>query len=210
MVVAMATGTVSLVTAVTATAHLTVTLLLRDMLLLKLMRLSSPLTTSTHSRFRNVVPLPWLNSKKPWKLQELVSKKLALKLKSNTKLQSLPLKPRLRKPLPLLLQQPQVHAECMQARAQSRYFDDPVQDAATGAGENRNVDVLPGDKGEHAHDRVAMVALESGLPVIFGVLTTDTIEQAIERAGTKAGNKGWSAAMAAVEMANLMDVVDQA
>jgi 6,7-dimethyl-8-ribityllumazine synthase len=57
---------------------------------------------------------------------------------------------------------------------------------------------------------VAVVGLESDLPVIFGIITTDTIEQAIERAGTKAGNKGWSAAMAAVEMANLMDVVDQA
>ena len=57
---------------------------------------------------------------------------------------------------------------------------------------------------------VAMVGLEGDLPVIFGIITTDTIEQAIERAGTKAGNKGWSAAMAAVEMANLMDVVDQA
>ncbi len=57
---------------------------------------------------------------------------------------------------------------------------------------------------------VAMVGLESGTPVIFGVITTDTIEQAIERAGTKAGNKGWSAAMAAVEMANLIEVVDQA
>jgi len=42
------------------------------------------------------------------------------------------------------------------------------------------------------------------VPVIFGVITTDTIEQAIERAGTKAGNKGWDAAMAAVEMVNLM------
>lgn len=51
---------------------------------------------------------------------------------------------------------------------------------------------------------VASVAMESGLPVIFGVLTTDTIEQAIERAGTKAGNKGWDAALAAIEMANLM------
>ncbi len=57
---------------------------------------------------------------------------------------------------------------------------------------------------------VAVVSLEGDLPVIFGVITTDTIEQAIERAGTKAGNKGWSAAMSAVEMANLMDVVDQA
>ncbi len=57
---------------------------------------------------------------------------------------------------------------------------------------------------------VAVAGLENDLPVIFGIITTDTIEQAIERAGTKAGNKGWSAAMAAVEMANLMDVVDQA
>jgi 6,7-dimethyl-8-ribityllumazine synthase len=54
---------------------------------------------------------------------------------------------------------------------------------------------------------IAQVSLESEIPVIFGVLTTDTIEQAIERAGTKAGNKGWDAAMAAVEMANLMEMV---
>jgi len=50
----------------------------------------------------------------------------------------------------------------------------------------------------------ASVSMDSGLPVIFGVLTTDTIEQAIERAGTKSGNKGWDAALAAIEMANLM------
>lgn len=50
---------------------------------------------------------------------------------------------------------------------------------------------------------VASLSLNSGLPVIFGVLTTDTIEQAIERAGTKAGNKGWEAAASAIEMANL-------
>ena len=50
---------------------------------------------------------------------------------------------------------------------------------------------------------VATVSLEAGLPVAFGVLTTDTIEQAIERAGSKAGNKGFDAAMTAVEMANL-------
>lgn len=50
----------------------------------------------------------------------------------------------------------------------------------------------------------ASVSLESNLPVIFGVLTTDTIEQAIERAGTKSGNKGWDAALAAIEMANVM------
>jgi 6,7-dimethyl-8-ribityllumazine synthase len=57
---------------------------------------------------------------------------------------------------------------------------------------------------------IAVVSLETGVPVIFGVLTTDSIEQAIERAGTKAGNKGWSAAMAAVEMVNLMEALEQA
>ena len=50
---------------------------------------------------------------------------------------------------------------------------------------------------------VAYVGLEAGLPVIFGVLTTDNIEQALERAGTKAGNKGWTAALSAIEMVNL-------
>ena len=50
---------------------------------------------------------------------------------------------------------------------------------------------------------IAAVTMETGLPVIFGVLTVDTIEQAVERAGTKHGNKGFAAAMAAVEMANL-------
>jgi len=52
---------------------------------------------------------------------------------------------------------------------------------------------------------VAHVGLDTGIPCIFGVLTTDTIEQAIERAGTKAGNKGFEAAVAAVEMVSLMD-----
>ena len=52
---------------------------------------------------------------------------------------------------------------------------------------------------------ISAVALEANLPVIFGVLTTDTIEQAIERAGTKAGNKGFEAVVTAIEMASLMD-----
>jgi 6,7-dimethyl-8-ribityllumazine synthase len=51
---------------------------------------------------------------------------------------------------------------------------------------------------------VAQVGMDTGVPVIFGVLTTDSIEQAIERAGTKAGNKGFDAAMTAVEMVNLL------
>ena len=54
---------------------------------------------------------------------------------------------------------------------------------------------------------IAAVSMQSDVPVIFGVLTTDTIEQAIERAGTKAGNKGHDAAMAAIEMANLFDTI---
>jgi 6,7-dimethyl-8-ribityllumazine synthase len=51
---------------------------------------------------------------------------------------------------------------------------------------------------------IASVGLESGVPVTFGVLTTDTIEQAIERAGTKAGNKGFDAAVSAIEMVNVL------
>jgi len=54
---------------------------------------------------------------------------------------------------------------------------------------------------------IANVGLETGKPVIYGVLTTDSIEQAIERAGTKSGNKGFDAALAAIEMANLMKVL---
>jgi 6,7-dimethyl-8-ribityllumazine synthase len=50
---------------------------------------------------------------------------------------------------------------------------------------------------------IAAVALNTGVPVTYGVLTTDTLEQAIERAGTKAGNKGWDAALSAIEMADL-------
>ena len=51
---------------------------------------------------------------------------------------------------------------------------------------------------------IANASLDTGVPIIFGVLTTDTIEQAIERAGTKAGNKGFDAAVTAIEMANLL------
>ena len=51
---------------------------------------------------------------------------------------------------------------------------------------------------------IAQAGMESGVPIIFGVLTTDTIEQAIERAGSKAGNKGSECAAAAIEMVNLL------
>ena len=59
-----------------------------------------------------------------------------------------------------------------------------------------------------AANGINSVALETGLPVIFGVITTETIEQAVERAGTKMGNKGFEAAVAAIEMADLMPKLD--
>ncbi|MCI8894605.1 MAG: 6,7-dimethyl-8-ribityllumazine synthase [Lachnospiraceae bacterium] len=55
---------------------------------------------------------------------------------------------------------------------------------------------------------IAQTSLSSGLPILFGVLTTDTIEQAIERAGTKAGNKGFECAQGAIEMVNLIRSLD--
>ena len=55
---------------------------------------------------------------------------------------------------------------------------------------------------------LAQVSMETGVPVAFGVLTVDTIEQAVERSGTKAGNKGAEAAMSALEMVSLMDKID--
>lgn len=73
-------------------------------------------------------------------------------------------------------------------------------------------------RGETAHfDLVAheasrgigQVALESGLPVIFGVLATETLEQALERAGGKRGNAGWDAGLAAIEMANLIEGIEK-
>lgn len=54
---------------------------------------------------------------------------------------------------------------------------------------------------------IAQTGLKFGVPISFGVLTTDTIEQAIERAGTKSGNKGWDAAISAIEMADLMNAM---
>ena len=70
--------------------------------------------------------------------------------------------------------------------------------------------VIRGETTHHIHvggeasRGLARVALETGIPIGFGVLTTDTIEQAVERAGTKGGNKGAEAAMSAVEMAGLL------
>ena len=56
---------------------------------------------------------------------------------------------------------------------------------------------------------IASVSLETGVPVLFGVITADSIEQAAERAGGKSGNKGWQAAVAAIEMSNLSRMIDR-
>lgn len=62
----------------------------------------------------------------------------------------------------------------------------------------------------HAASGIAQASLETNLPIVFGVLTTDTIEQALERAGTKAGNKGCDAAQTAIEMVNLQKQIRNA
>jgi 6,7-dimethyl-8-ribityllumazine synthase len=54
---------------------------------------------------------------------------------------------------------------------------------------------------------IARVGLDSDVPVVFGIITADTLEQAVDRAGAKAGNKGWQAALTAIEMANLMSAI---
>lgn len=61
-----------------------------------------------------------------------------------------------------------------------------------------------------AANGIAAAGADAGVPVIFGVLTTDTLEQALERAGSKAGNKGWDSAAAALEMCSLFDALDDA
>jgi 6,7-dimethyl-8-ribityllumazine synthase len=68
-------------------------------------------------------------------------------------------------------------------------------------GETPHFDLVAGQ----AAEGIRRVAEDTGVPVIFGVLTTDTLEQAVERAGGAHGNKGWDAAMAAIEMASLLD-----
>jgi len=82
----------------------------------------------------------------------------------------------------------------------SKDFDAIIALGAVIRGNTPHFDYVAGEVSKG----VALVGLESGKPVIFGVLTTDTIEQAIERAGTKAGNKGYDSAVSAIEMAKLM------
>jgi 6,7-dimethyl-8-ribityllumazine synthase len=87
-----------------------------------------------------------------------------------------------------------------QKMAESGKYDAVITLGAVIRGSTPHFDYVSGEVAKG----VASVSLKTGIPVIFGVLTTDSIEQAIERAGTKAGNKGWEAAVTAIEMANLV------
>ena len=87
-----------------------------------------------------------------------------------------------------------------QKMAASKKYDAVICLGAVIRGSTAHFDYVAGEMSKG----IAKVSLDSGIPVIFGVLTTDTIEQAIERAGTKAGNKGYDAAVTAIEMANLL------
>jgi 6,7-dimethyl-8-ribityllumazine synthase len=87
-----------------------------------------------------------------------------------------------------------------QAMANSKKYDAVICLGAVIRGATPHFDLVSNEVSKG----IAQVGLQSGIPVIFGVLSTDSIEQAIERAGTKAGNKGFDAAMTAIETANLL------
>ncbi len=84
--------------------------------------------------------------------------------------------------------------------ANSSRFDGVICLGAVIRGATPHFDIVANE----ASKGIARLSMESDVPVIFGVLTTDNIEQALERAGTKAGNKGWDAALKMIEMANLI------
>lgn len=87
--------------------------------------------------------------------------------------------------------------------AETKKYDAVICLGAVIRGSTPHFDYISGEVAKG----VAKVSLDSGVPVIFGVITTDNIEQAIERAGTKAGNKGWEAAMSAIEMSTLLGTI---
>jgi 6,7-dimethyl-8-ribityllumazine synthase len=88
--------------------------------------------------------------------------------------------------------------------AESGHFDAVICLGVVIRGATPHFDYVAGE----AAKGIAQVSLQTGVPISFGVLTTETIEQAIERAGTKAGNKGFEAAMSAIEMANLLSTIN--
>ncbi len=88
-----------------------------------------------------------------------------------------------------------------QALAKSKKFSSVICLGALVRGATPHFDLIAAE----ATKGISQVALETGVPTAYGVITADTLEQAIERAGTKAGNKGWDAALSAIEMADLLD-----
>lgn len=90
--------------------------------------------------------------------------------------------------------------------ANSRKFDAIIALGAVIRGSTPHFDYVASEVSKG----IAQVSLQTGVPITFGVLTTDTIEQAVERAGTKAGNKGFDSAMAAIEMVSLLKVMGEA
>ena len=90
-----------------------------------------------------------------------------------------------------------------QKMARSKKYDAVICLGAVIRGATPHFDYVAGEVAKGT----AQVMLDAGIPVLFGVLTTETIEQAIERAGTKAGNKGSDVAVAALEMINLLDAI---
>jgi 6,7-dimethyl-8-ribityllumazine synthase len=90
--------------------------------------------------------------------------------------------------------------------AQSGKFDGIIALGAVIRGGTPHFDFVAGE----CNKGLAQVSLDSTIPIAFGVITTDTIEQAIERSGTKAGNKGSEAALGALEMVNVLSAIDEA
>lgn len=88
----------------------------------------------------------------------------------------------------------------VKALAETKQFDAIIALSAVIRGETPHFDYVAGQ----ASTGLAKVSLETGVPVAFGVLTTNTVEQAVDRAGAKSGNKGFDAAMTAIEMADLL------
>ena len=87
--------------------------------------------------------------------------------------------------------------------AKSKKFDAVICLGTVIRGDTPHFDFIAGE----AAKGIASASLQTGLPVIFGIITADTLEQAMERAGTKGGNKGRDAALNAIEMVNLLDII---
>ncbi len=87
--------------------------------------------------------------------------------------------------------------------AETKKYDSIICLGAVIRGSTPHFDYVAGEVSKG----IASVSLSTNLPVIYGIITADSIEQAIERAGTKMGNKGWDAALTAIEMANLADII---